>query len=416
MLGVNMPVGRRRGAVVAALAVAAALVAGLVVRAPHAGATPVGVAGCGSYDFDPGIYLKYVQLGGAGSQLGCPVRNGAATADGRSVYMDFAHGSIYWLKWTPGAAPVAMLNPLRDKWASLGWEGSVLGYPTGDTSPIIAPDSSIGLAQTYERGIILWSQPTGAHELHGNIWHKYETLDRNKIGFPTSDEQPFPDSGRVNTFQHGGIYWWPDTGAIPIIGRVSVDFIGLKCFEKQEGGLKGSDEIYGSFGLVWPGGHRTVDWGFGDRYSDVDEDDYIHDRIPLYTGDPLGLDLSSLLMEHDEGDPAKYQGAVKTAVGAAATGLTAAVGALAGPGAAVAAGGLLAGLSPAIVSAVNDLLGTDDDRIGSVAQTLTAKQLVLDAVRPMTVDTAEGTTFKERTVRLTGAGANYKLYFDVRVV
>lgn len=42
-----------------------------------------------------------------------------------------------------------------------------------------------------------------------------------RLGYPTSDESKLPDGqGRMNRFEHGVVYWSPDTGARPGTGAV----------------------------------------------------------------------------------------------------------------------------------------------------------------------------------------------------
>jgi len=46
--------------------------------------------------------------------------------------------------------------------------------------------------------------------VQGAIGDRYEALGGASSwpGFPTSDEEPFAEDGRVSEFEHGAIYWW----------------------------------------------------------------------------------------------------------------------------------------------------------------------------------------------------------------
>jgi hypothetical protein len=69
-----------------------------------------------------------------------------------------------------------------------------------------------------------------------------------------SDESDFPEGGRVNVFQGGAIYWWPDTGAIEL-NDVVVHYTGLICFgETDNDQLSNSDEPYVVLGMTSPTG------------------------------------------------------------------------------------------------------------------------------------------------------------------
>lgn len=72
---------------------------------------------------------KYVALGGAGNFLGAPVSQETSTPDGVGHFRHYQGGSIYW---TPQTGAHEVHGAIREKWASLDWERSVLGYPTTD--------------------------------------------------------------------------------------------------------------------------------------------------------------------------------------------------------------------------------------------------------------------------------------------
>src|SRR5215472_6191236 len=69
---------------------------------------------------------KWNSLGGANGFLGAPLNDETGTPDGRGRYNHFQGGSIYWTQET-GAHEVHGM--IREKWASMGWERSSLGYP-----------------------------------------------------------------------------------------------------------------------------------------------------------------------------------------------------------------------------------------------------------------------------------------------
>ena len=61
--------------------------------------------------------------------MGFPVTDELGTPDGRGRFNHFEGGSIYW---TPQTHAHEVHGAIRDKWASMGWERSRLGYPIGD--------------------------------------------------------------------------------------------------------------------------------------------------------------------------------------------------------------------------------------------------------------------------------------------
>ncbi len=105
------------------------------------------------------IDQKYAELGGQGGFLGMPTIVESVAPDGIGHYRHFQGGSIYW---TPQTGAFEVGGAIRDKWASMGWERSHLGYPLTDESP--APDG-VGRFNNFQGGCIYWSSATGAVDI-----------------------------------------------------------------------------------------------------------------------------------------------------------------------------------------------------------------------------------------------------------
>jgi hypothetical protein len=102
---------------------------------------------------------------------------------------------------------ITVLDPVQDKYLKLGGEQGFLGKPVAPETT--APDG-VGRFRHYQGGSIYWSPTTGAHEVHGPIRNKWASLlwERSTLGYPTTDEIGTPDKvGRYNHFQGGSIYW-----------------------------------------------------------------------------------------------------------------------------------------------------------------------------------------------------------------
>ena len=146
--------------------------------------------------------------------LGNPVDEGAGSAemdlgDGRGRARDYQNGSVYW---TPQTGAHEVHGDIRVKWAQLGGHRGFLGYPATDETG--TPDGR-GRFNHFENGSIYWTQETGAHEVHGEIRNKWESLrwERGPLGYPISDE--FQDGTyRRSNFQRGFIRWSAETGAV----------------------------------------------------------------------------------------------------------------------------------------------------------------------------------------------------------
>ncbi len=292
------------------------------------------------------------------------------------------------------------------KWQALG--GIRWGKPDTDEFPCA---DSVGSFSHFNNGgaTIMWSPQSGANGVWGDIRKRWAELgwERSYLGYPTSDEVDFPDGGRVNSFQHGGIYWWPDTGAIDV-NDVVVHYTGLVCI-KETGEISGSDEPYALLGVLTPfgtGSFRTS------TYSSVDSNTSRPDLMELYRGKPNGINISVLLMEHDEGDPQKYQKEITDIVQKAHEIGTAALGfiPIVGVGIAAVFGPLIQKFVPAIGKAINDLFGFGDDKIGYQNITLTGKDMLVLATRTNN-STYKNVGYKFSTNNLKGENANYKVYF-----
>jgi uncharacterized protein with LGFP repeats len=80
------------------------------------------------------------------------------------------------------------------------------------------PDG-LGDYNHFQFGSIYWTPTTGAHEVHGAIRDKWSSLswERTALGYPVSDETDEVDgSGRFNLFQHGSIHWARSSGAVTV--------------------------------------------------------------------------------------------------------------------------------------------------------------------------------------------------------
>jgi uncharacterized protein with LGFP repeats len=158
----------------------------------------------------------YAQLGGPGGWMGPPADEGAGSGemdlgDGRGRARDFANASMYWTQAT-GAHEVH--GDIRVKWSQLGGHRGFLGYPLTDETG--TPDG-VGRFNHFEGGSIYWTPDLGPHEVHGAIRDKWASMgwERSFLGYPTSDEHsPKGDNHtRISAFQGGHIVWTPESGA-----------------------------------------------------------------------------------------------------------------------------------------------------------------------------------------------------------
>lgn len=104
----------------------------------------------------------------------------------------------------------------------MGWERSVLGYPTTDETT--TPDG-IGRFNHFAGtggASIYWTPNTGAHEVYGVIRQLWSELgwERSPLGYPTSGEKDTEfHAARVNHFERGDIYFDGHRGAYEVFPR-----------------------------------------------------------------------------------------------------------------------------------------------------------------------------------------------------
>ena len=171
----------------------------------------------GAHAIHGAIRDKWAEMGWENSFLGFPVSNESATPNGKGAYSHFQGGSIYW---SPETGAHAIHGAIRDKWAEMGWENSVLGFPVSDE--LVTPDGN-GAFSHFQDGSIYWSPETGAHAIHGANRDKWAEMgwENSVLGFPVSDESATPNGqGAFCHFQGGSIYWSPETSVHVIHGAI----------------------------------------------------------------------------------------------------------------------------------------------------------------------------------------------------
>jgi uncharacterized protein with LGFP repeats len=160
------------------------------------------------YDAEPGLRTT----------LGSVTTGPTLVGGGTGGFAHYTNGSLYF---SPATGVRSMLHgPIRDKWGSLDWERSALGFPAGDVAR--TPDGQ-GWYGHFQGGSIYWSAATGAHTISGPIRDRWASLgwQTSSLGYPVSDQGVTPDGGAQYVhFQNGSIYWSQATGAWLVRGAV----------------------------------------------------------------------------------------------------------------------------------------------------------------------------------------------------
>ncbi|MDI2131754.1 arylsulfotransferase family protein [Yinghuangia seranimata] len=206
--------------------------------------------------------------------IGYPKGEQQSDPYGTGCYQEFTKATMYakGCSLVNGNRAFPVFEPVLGKWNSMKEEGRrVLGYPN------FAPYQG---GMDFERGIITYSDETGAHAVFGGILAVAWKGDNVFIGAPTTDELPAGDGiGRVQHFQHASIYWSPSSGAgtvhggirdkwlalggvrsflgYPTSGEVYVGFDPIATFNQFQRGVvfwtagTGAHEVHGGIWALW---------------------------------------------------------------------------------------------------------------------------------------------------------------------
>lgn len=158
--------------------------------------------------------------------LGYPKSMQTCGLIGGGCYQNFQNGAILWSSAT--GAQVSPAGPIRTLWATLGYENSSLGYPTGG---VVCGLRNSGCYQNYQNGAILWSAATGAHvSPNGPVRSKWGSMgyENSELGYPTSAVVcGLRDGGCYQNFQGGAILWSQNSGAHPSTGPIRARYANL---------------------------------------------------------------------------------------------------------------------------------------------------------------------------------------------
>lgn len=189
-------------------------------------------SGTGAHEVRGAILHRYSAVGYESGILGFPTSGEYALSHG--AYQIFQHGRIYY---SPGNGAWEVRGSVFARWTELGRENSLLGYPLSAEHPVRG-----GVYQQFQHGRIFWSSGIGSWEVHGAIYGRYAQLgfDSSLLGFPTSGENAI-SGGVYQQFQHGRIYWGSGIGAWDVHGGIGAGYARLG-YDRSPLGLPTSGE------------------------------------------------------------------------------------------------------------------------------------------------------------------------------
>lgn len=252
-----------------------------------------------------------------------------------------------------------------------------------------------------------------------DIRAKHQEIDSMKtqlgpLGKMTKDESVF-----TQTFSGGDIvYTTSGPLAVHIRYESVIRFVGFKCFGTTDG--PGSDEPYLIISVYSPDNKtkvQTIRIPEGDPFEDVDEGTVRVSTKMVWEGAPLRMQVFTVLMEHDNGDPDDVKKAVHDK-------LEEYVDEAAAAGAAVAGGfglpipeGSIRDVLEVITLGISTLAGNlfGDSKIGTDSFPVYGKELENAAVNPFPIKIMpDGVNrYTHESSLISGSGASYKVYYEI---
>ena len=202
--------------------------------------------------------------GGVVSALwGYPLSDEISEEGGDWHHSDFEGGSIYYNKTLQNRGQQAIFeltdaiaNKYREVRDTVSGTGlRMLGYPTSEQRPTpVRFDNVAGQFQSFQRGGIYWTPRTGAHAVNGPIYDKWAQfgfesgrtlfwVSGDTLGYPVSDELPTNDFGQVGRFTafEHGSVVWSPTGGAHVMAGDFLIAWGQQGYETGTCGFPTSD-------------------------------------------------------------------------------------------------------------------------------------------------------------------------------
>ncbi|MFF2347221.1 hypothetical protein [Pseudarthrobacter sp. NPDC058119] len=170
----------------------------------------------GTHAVTAGIYGKWRSQGAEGGPLGYPTTDEFRGLRNGGSWRGFQGGAIMF---SPASGAAVSAGPIRDKWASAGFEWGSLGYPVTD---VVTGLKEGGAFQNYQGGSILWTPANGAIISVGairNVWAG-QNFEHGVLGYPITDEYGTSGGGVAQNYQGGVIYFVPNVGTYAVSGSI----------------------------------------------------------------------------------------------------------------------------------------------------------------------------------------------------
>lgn len=208
---------------------------------------------------------KYRAMGGPNSWLGWPTQPESGGGNG-GLWAGYENGFMFWHPAEGDNEPVTMKLDIHAKWGRTGNENGPWGYPVADEEDFRV-DGKTGQIQRFENGIAVRRPDGTVYLLRDDIAREYldmRTVDRDRLGFPTTDFGNTHVPGAYTDFDHGVIYWSPSHGSSTLYFDKIYDHYKASGFESGKYGFLMEDE------KIFADGSREAVFENGTLHMDAD--------------------------------------------------------------------------------------------------------------------------------------------------
>lgn len=185
-----------------------------------------------------------------------PVPKDAKDRLGRA--QNFTNGRMTWRAETDKV--VWQYGEVLRKYNRVGRESSNLGMPTSG----IWGQPGRFRGGSYVRGVILWSERTGAHQVRNGFFQTFRDAGgRRRMGLPTTDIKDTQRNGRIQRFVKGTLYQPPgQTAVYALWGEIDERYRALGMGTSRCGFPTGSMAVDGA-GAAAPFEHGSITYSSG---------------------------------------------------------------------------------------------------------------------------------------------------------
>lgn len=189
------------------------------------------IKGGKTYVASGGIGHRYAIMNGLNSILGQPITGEYKVGRGQAQSFAKKGGAIYW---TPQTGAEAVYGGIHSKWKKLGGAAGHYGFPTSSEKDVPGSGKRTARYNTFERGGVYWTPQTGAHGITKGFYSRYQKAGGARtFGYPTSEESTQQGIARQTFDKNGGAMYWSRKGGLHYLNNKIEKHYSSKGFSKN---------------------------------------------------------------------------------------------------------------------------------------------------------------------------------------